>query len=96
MTTQLRDTQFGHLVRYLSGKKWFRYLDEVDLSHANLADAKLNRSQEDQPEDHAHATLYNGIENNDESKIESNGESVLLIGWYGSDDPEVAFHVQRI
>lgn len=30
MITQLRDTQFGHLIRYLSGNKLFRYPDEVD------------------------------------------------------------------
>jgi DHA1 family multidrug resistance protein-like MFS transporter len=32
MTTQFRDTQFGHLVRFLSGNKLFRYPDENDPS----------------------------------------------------------------
>lgn len=32
MTTQFRDTQFGHLVRFLSGTKLFRYPDEIDPS----------------------------------------------------------------
>ena len=32
MTTQFRDTQFGHLVRFLSGNKLFRYPDEIDPS----------------------------------------------------------------
>lgn len=30
MTSQFRDTQFGHLMRFLSGDKLFRYPDEVD------------------------------------------------------------------
>ncbi|KIV85784.1 hypothetical protein PV11_01442 [Exophiala sideris] len=30
--SQLRDTQFGHLVRFLSGYKYLRYPDEVDPS----------------------------------------------------------------
>ena len=32
MTTQFRNTQFGHLVRFLSGDKLFRYPDEIDPS----------------------------------------------------------------
>jgi DHA1 family multidrug resistance protein-like MFS transporter len=32
MTTQFRDTQFGHLVRFLSHNKLFQYPDELDTT----------------------------------------------------------------
>lgn len=32
MTTQIRDTQFGHLIRYISGNASLQYPDEVDPS----------------------------------------------------------------
>jgi hypothetical protein len=53
MATQLRDTHFGHLVRYLSGKKLFLYPDEHHIpdiasrDHSVTEREKLNDSSKD-------------------------------------------------
>ena len=102
MTTQIRDTQFGHLVRYLSGKKLLRYPDEVDLSLCRKP--FLSRSQDQQrdnvgPSDDSNDidgadadgsdTETQDVEKADKRRAAAVDEAMFLVDWYGPDDPEV-------
>lgn len=103
MTTQIRDTQFGHLVRYLSGKKLLRYPDEVDLSLCKKSfPSRLQRQQRDdvdpsdKPNDADRAgafeseTQSDDVEKADKRQTAVDAEATFLVDWYGPDDPEVS------
>ena len=102
MTTQIRDTQFGHLVRYLSSKKLLRYPDEVNLLLCK--EPFTSRSQGQQrdnggPSDDSNdidgadtdgsGTEIQDVEKADKSRAAVDNEAMFLVDWYGADDPEV-------
>jgi DHA1 family multidrug resistance protein-like MFS transporter len=74
MELHLESTIFGQLVRLLSRGKLLRYPDEIDPS---LWEKAVSRDSPDNS-------------NGEREKEEDDGRSVLLVGWYGPDDPEVS------
>jgi DHA1 family multidrug resistance protein-like MFS transporter len=87
MATQLRNTQFGNLVRLISGKRLFRYPDEVDSS---LWKAALQRNETSIIAGGG-TPFTEGKEGvNGADGIAEEGGDVFLIDWYGPEDPEVS------
>jgi DHA1 family multidrug resistance protein-like MFS transporter len=103
MTTQFRDTQFGHLVRLASGNKLFLYPDEIDPS---LWKRSVQRSKNPLPA--LSGDQHSGLEKPQDTSDSTNasakdfdtqndalnhtieiGEGIYLVDWYGPDDPEV-------
>lgn len=84
MPTQIRDTQFGRLVRVLSRRKIFQYPDEIDSSICNSAVEQGtmdgNQQRDSRPNSDADST-GDGLET---------GTDVHFVGWYGENDPEVS------
>ena len=91
MTTQLRETQLGHLVRLLSGKKSFQYPDEIDPSlwtksasvsteHKGQLEKAMNL---DGPTNKA-ADLQDPTPD----EIVEIGKDIFLVSWYSPSDPE--------
>lgn len=99
MATQLRDTQFGRLLRFLSVNRLFPYPDERDHS--------IRMRFHDQGGFERFGQLETKLPNGDKTINSSNSpdttpqvpgaqEEILeaspntyLVGWYGQDDPEV-------
>jgi len=80
MTSQFRDTQFGQVVRFLSGEKLLRYPDENDPS---LWKQSLRR-------DKPHIKDDVDLQDKNINQALENGNDIYLIDWYGPDDPEVS------
>lgn len=100
MSTQFRDTQFGHLARFLSGDKWFPHPDEVDhtLWKAAIGSQAYKLTESNQPNDIADVSeaskeekVIQSVEQNEATKEKNakDKEDVLLVDWYGPNDPEV-------
>lgn len=90
MASSFRTTAFGQLVRLVSRGRLFRYPDEVDPSLWKKAIEQDIVSHSTSPGE------LSGPEKNIASQdVVLQGESgmqnqsVLLVGWYGDDDPEV-------
>lgn len=85
MANQIRDTEFGHLVRFLSRRKLFRYPDEDD---ASLWKQCLQR-------DTGSTAAPSGEQTNQlvgdlcPSSIVGDSQDTYLVQWYGPDDLEV-------
>lgn len=90
MAFQFHTTTFGQLLRLLSGNKAFQYPDEIDpmlwkrflrqdaSEHMNGSDQSPNKTE----------TTEEGAPDN---IIFHDGEQeILLVEWYGPDDPEVS------
>ena len=101
MTVQLRDTQFGHLVRQVSRKRIFCYPDEIDLSLCKrFVDSGIERPQHDDVEaingtnKIERETLHNSDEHNSDieavttRKALEAGQDTFLVDWYDQEDPE--------
>lgn len=85
MELHLESTMFGHLVRLLSRRKFFRYPGENDPSLWDKA-VKL-----------VPPVNSNGNQEYDAGKgMSDDGKCVLLVGWYGPDDPEVSIRFSSI
>ena len=99
------DTQYGHFVRFLSGKRLLLYPDEVDSKvwkhttrHGNVQVARrtpkgnsdLEKSTDPSPPLQA-STRSRGEQDVgvDVLRAVEAGKDVCLVDWYGSDDPEV-------
>lgn len=83
MAVQLRETQFGGLLRLLSGKRLLQYPDELDPNLAitfqrNSIDPEIDLKASEQNEE--------PVKGNEASQGRS---EVYLVGWYGPNDPEV-------
>ncbi|KAI1087739.1 benomyl/methotrexate resistance protein [Rostrohypoxylon terebratum] len=84
MANQIRDTEFGHLVRFLSRHKLFRYPDEDD---ASLWKQCLQR-------DTGSTAIPSGEQANQlvgdlrSGSIVEDSQDTYLVQWYGPDDPE--------
>jgi DHA1 family multidrug resistance protein-like MFS transporter len=90
MTFQFHTTIFGQLVRLLSGGKRFRYPDEVDpflwkkavrqdtLQHTNASPKESANDIQD-----GQVPPKGGL-------VRKDDQHILLVDWYGPDDPEVS------
>lgn len=84
MTTQLRDTKFGHVVRLITKNKVLQYPDEVDPAKWQaVLSAKPNRER---PFGEAEGRTTVAAS---DSKLEKGEQAAFLVDWYGPDDPEV-------
>lgn len=110
MSTQIRDTQFGYLVRAISKNRRYRYPDELETFFWKtqlqqqvkpLPSARPGpRSQdwdESKAEDNATDTPTYGIAS---QVFEADNDAgpdneVYLVDWYGPDDPEVRCNTFR-
>ncbi|KAJ5609894.1 MFS general substrate transporter [Penicillium herquei] len=91
MSFHMHTTMFGQIVRLLSKGKAFQYPDEIDLSLWELAvqgdvpeRLPSNGSSDEEKNEH-------DVNTSPQKKIldDRNGDqNVLLVGWYGPDDPE--------
>ena len=96
MTTQLRDTQFGHLLRFLSGNKLFRYPDEIDPSlwKKSLQRDTTSPSTPSGEQTNASAQDFNkqdgDLQDRSGNHVVEDGKDTYLVDWYGPDDPEVS------
>lgn len=98
MTTQIRDTQLGHLVRFLSCNRLLRYPDEKDPSlwRKFLQPDTTSKSsqQEDQnvsadPFSMGFDTQNDDVHDSSVNHVVKEGKDIYLVTWYGADDPEV-------
>ncbi|OTB08322.1 hypothetical protein M426DRAFT_7649 [Hypoxylon sp. CI-4A] len=88
MATQLRDTEFGHLVRLLTHAKYLRYPDEIDSSLWKSA-TQGNTTPTCTPlGEHENDARPIGLQNLGSSNAAENDRQVYLVDWYGPDDPE--------
>lgn len=77
MATQFRDTQCGHLIRFLTGDKMLQHPDEIDPEPCCAALA--SRTSKKGSNTSAEA----------QKELEADKETGVLVDWYGADDPEV-------
>lgn len=89
MASRFNSTVFGQLMRLLSGNRLFQYSDEIDPSLWKTAiqpdTAQASSLGEDigsteKADSHIVGLHNDGIEHD---------KRILLVSWYGSDDPEV-------
>lgn len=90
----MQSTIFGQLVRFLSRGKFFKYPDEIDPSlwkKAVQRDTPENTNAEDTPGDLSDKEAATQNDATREQTVEDyvGGQNVILVGWYGEDDPEV-------
>ncbi|KAI1081397.1 MFS general substrate transporter [Whalleya microplaca] len=92
MVTQFHTTPSGQLVRALSSSRFFRYPDELDPSlwkkyvpRNTTSLASLSGEQTDKPssEPNMPAIAFQNLD-----CVVDDGQNILLVDWYGSDDPE--------
>ena len=102
MTTQIRDTQFGHVVRFLSRRRLLRYSDEIDASmYKSSIPSKLEQGADVQIQERDVQAIGRRANAEEADKQQGDREDahtsptcqsekdVLLVNWYGPDDPEV-------
>ena len=94
MTTQFRDTQFGHLVRFLSHRTLFRYPDEANpslwkesVSHKGDTFAQPNGGGNSSVE--KLRTQSDSPQDASLGCVVERGKDIVLVDWYGPEDPEV-------
>lgn len=100
MAWQLQGTIFGQAMRLVSGNKFFRYPDEIDPSLWKRVIQKDTRNETPEQSGVMAADSEKGLDREAQSSSSQNQElqddaekdskkDVLLVGWYGPDDPEV-------
>lgn len=92
MTTQIRDTQFGRLVRVLSRRKIFRYLDEIDPSMHKSAAQQSAMSVAESKDPGPSQSPGSGSS----SDHLEQSHDIHLVGWYGEIDPEVSRDTEEV
>ena len=88
MQSHLQSTMFGQLVRFLSGGKLFQYPDEIDpflWERAVETETREHNTVAEQSAKEAQGCTAIG-----EQIGGDDGQRILLVGWYGPDDPEVS------
>lgn len=105
MTAQLRETQFGHLVRFVTNKKLLRFPDEDDPSlwRASLgpspAGTDSGKGETGTPAEHNSSTPNAALQDYEAQDPSPNRPGMQqtvestydhIIGWYSPDDPEVS------
>ncbi|KAL9610745.1 MAG: hypothetical protein Q9167_004564 [Letrouitia subvulpina] len=94
MTTQFRDTQFGHLVRFLSGHKLFRYPDEIDPSlwkkslQQDTSSTSSRSPERPNASEKESDTPDGDLRDLNTKHVVEDGKDIHLVDWYGPDDPE--------
>ena len=105
----IRDTQLGHLVRFLTGNRLLQYPDEIDPSiwksasrHGNVSVAR--RTQEGNSDSEKFTEIIppfvasngsHGVQDVDVDGLRAveAGKDVCLVDWYGPGDPEVGLYL---
>lgn len=94
MALQFRNTVFGQLVRLVSGNKAMRYPDERDSSLWKKACQQNSSRQTSRPSHDSDKDTEGDV--TDEQKTNDGKDvtsDVLVVGWYGPDDPEVGLQL---
>ncbi|RYP06174.1 hypothetical protein DL765_009597 [Monosporascus sp. GIB2] len=91
MELHIQSTIFGQLMRFLSRGKLFQYPDEIDVSLWKKAvqQATPEHTNDNSPVDESDKEAQNGTSQGQTTEDHDAGQHVLLVGWYGADDPEV-------
>jgi DHA1 family multidrug resistance protein-like MFS transporter len=93
MTSHIRDTQFGKLIRFLSSKKYLQYPDETDSSLWQSfvqSEEEENRGSKPRAEDeHDKERGIPDASNTTPDRSEDIG-GIHVVVWYGPKDAEVA------
>jgi hypothetical protein len=95
MSWRLHDTIFGQVVRFLTSNKYYRYPDEIDPTLWEKAVQKAppaadnstvsgEESKDKEAQDGAVETQSHKV-----ASVKTEKDDILLVGWYGADDPEV-------
>lgn len=99
MSIQIRDTEFGQLLRRFSKSTYFQYPDEIDGSirrRYNTSDGNTfsPASSKEAGEYHDVDTIANSVpignEQPEPPASTADEKPAFLIDWYGQDDPEVS------
>lgn len=90
MAFRFHTTTFGQLVRLLSRNKVFQYPDEIDplLWKRLFRQDALEHMDGSGREPSKNETTEDGIPQN--TAFHDGEQEVLLVEWYGPDDPEVS------
>jgi DHA1 family multidrug resistance protein-like MFS transporter len=97
MKLHMESTIFGQLVRHVSGNRIFRYPDEIDCCFLWTSATQRDCSQPAQPISPENNEAPNDLEKEEQNVAASqhqtegreNGSDLLVVDWYGPDDPEV-------
>lgn len=89
MATQIRDTEFGHLIRFVSGNKLFQYPDEIDPSLWKQSTQRNTSSTPTPSGEQVKDTQGVGLQEIGANNVVENDRDIYLVDWYGPDDPEV-------
>lgn len=93
MTFRLHSTIFGKLLRLLSQRKLLQYPDEIDPSlwkkalrrdveeRTDMSSGMLDEEANNGASPHSQLAQHDGQH--------GSGQDILLVDWYGPDDPEV-------
>ncbi|KAI1384538.1 benomyl/methotrexate resistance protein [Hypoxylon trugodes] len=87
MATQLRDTEFGLFVRFLSRRKLLQYPDEIDPSSWKKF-LPSTGSTPTPPREQINNPQHSKYQEPGANNIVDDGQGVYLVDWYGPDDPE--------
>lgn len=88
MAFHLQTTIFGQLVRSVSRGRFFQYPDERDPSLWKGAVQKNDANASEKPSDTRNQTAP-VLDCQGSTSYTLDEHSVLIVGWYGPDDPEV-------
>ncbi|OTB09775.1 hypothetical protein K445DRAFT_311111 [Daldinia sp. EC12] len=88
MATQIRDTQFGHLVRFLSRNKLFPFPDEVDPSLWKKSLPGHTGPPLKSPTEQANDAQGVVVQDSDADQTIIDDRNFYVVDWYGPDDPE--------
>jgi len=93
MRDTLRDSTLGHAVRFITGHKMLRYLEDSPDFDIHRYLSQLEKTASRNVGDHEKQSQEEEIE----SMHPTNGgpinpletpNSTIIVGWYGDDDPE--------
>lgn len=92
----LRATTFGEIVRCLSGNRLLQYPDEIDPS---LWRKSIRRDEAEQT--NGSSNTFEKGEEQDMAAHQGVQSEIILVDWYGPDDPEVSnlllnTHIKRV
>ena len=99
MESLIRNTVFGQAVRLASGNRLLRYPDELDPSLwkkcIEQTEPAPGQSAEDQMKSTGSRSTH-ATERDDLNGMSAGEEKVLLVGWYGLNDPEASSSIRSI
>lgn len=99
MSEYVRDTVFGQLVRLLSTRRLLQFPDEINPQiHEQFVKSHTDTSSDSKrPEEAGNleenkTSQHNGQndEISGESGLRHNATDIVLVDWYGKDDPEAS------